>query len=239
MRTLNIGLKKSIGMPFTFKYHLQEFLLELKTSPNVITYLSPDEVELLGKYIDNFILCTPAMGYSSKQFAYQALEIATKGILNISSPVPPEDKLLLNASMLSVLKRVGIEGETDFTFQIEVFKLAELLSRITGEVVEGTTPSVLGAISKFVVFDGGSGYFDVSGTLSDYSVELESSEDDNSVNASATVDVVSGVVTEAEYTISGGSGSGFYVGQIVLVVDDGGGSLDYDVVALAEVTEIV
>lgn len=239
MRTLNIGLKKSIGMPFTFKHQLQEFLLELKTSPAVTDYLDADEEALLNKYVDNFVLCTPAMGYSSKQFAYQALEVATSGILSASSPVPAPDKLAINARMLSVLKRVGIEGEGDYIFQIEVFKLAELLSRITGEVVAGTVPSVLGAIHKFVVFDGGSGYFDVSGTLSDYGVALESSEDDDSVSALATVDIVSGVVTEAEYTIAGGDGSGFYVGQIVLVVDDGGGTLDYGVVALAEVTEII
>lgn len=239
MRTLNLGLKKAIGMPFTYKQKLQEFLAELKSAPIVVANLTSEQQTQLGKYVDNFVLCTPAMGFSSKLYAYQSLELATNGLLSVSSGVSDEKKAQLSLALLSVLKYVGIEGEFDYHFQVETFKAAEILSSITGEVVEGTTPITLGGVVKFVVFDGGSGYSDsVEGdTGVGIASAFESSEDDGSVVGTVDIDLVSGSVVEKEYTTTT-AGSGFYVGQIILLVDDGGGTLTYDSVALAEVTEV-
>jgi hypothetical protein len=236
MRTLNIGLKKAIGMPFTYKFKLQEFLTELKTSEAVVANLSAPQLSLLSTYTDNFIRCTPALGFSSKQYAYQALEVVVQAFLSGGSTVDAPTQVELSRGLLSVLKYVGIEGETDYHFQVETFKLAEIISSVTGEVVEADQSPATGSIVSFVVFDGGSGY-SVDGT--GISVGLESSETDESVMAIGEVDISGGKVVEKAYTISGGDGSGFSVGQIILIVDDGVDTeITYDNVALAEVISV-
>lgn len=239
MRILNLGLKKAIGMPFTYKQRFQEFLRELESSAIITSNLSPDQVAQLNKYVNNFVLCTPAMGFSSKLFAYQALELATNGLLGVGSGVPEDKKAQLSSALLSMLKYVGIEGDSAYHFQIETFKAAEIISSITGEVVEDVVTTPLGGVVKFVVFDGGTGYSDsiAGATGTGIAAAFESSEADGSVGGSVDIDLSSGSVVEKEYTTTA-AGSGFYVGQIILLVDDGGATLTYDNVALAEVTEV-
>ena len=233
---LNAGLKRSIGMPFTFKQRLQEFLIENSTSPAIQVNLTPDQQTAVAKYVNNFILCTPAMGYSSKLYAYQAFEIMADGILSGDSNASPESKALVSRLVLNVLRYVGLEGEGDYNFQFAIIKLADAISTITGEVVEGDL-GAKGGVVKLRVISGGVGYSDDGDTDGNTPVAFTSSEVDDSVDGTVTVVLVDGVVTEQEYTATTG-GSGFSVGQIVLLVDDGGETLTYDIVALAEVTQI-
>lgn len=223
-------LKRAIGMPFTYKQKFQSVLSSLKSSNLVKDTLSVGEYALLDKYITSFVLCTPAMSFSSKMYAYQALELATSGLLSASSGVDSSKKEILNTALLSMLKFVGIEGETDYHFQIETAKAAEIILDVIQE----------SGVVKFLVYDVGAGYLDsVAGdTGVDIAAAFESVDSgDNTIGGLVDIELSGGEVVEKEYTTTT-TGSGFYVGQIIQIVDDGGSTLTQTDVALALVTEI-
>lgn len=234
MAVLNTKLKRSIGITFTFKQYLSEFLHDLATSPTLTTAINdaPTMASLV-KLANDFDLIGPAMGFAAKQTAYEILRISCEGLIAWAQ-LPAEDKTTLNDLVLNLTKytQVGLEGERDFHFQVAVFNLSEVLSRILGEVV-AIPASALGAIVEFEVFDAGSGY--TNGT--DVTVDLVSTELDDTTNGSGTVDIADEGVVLGTYTIGVGDdgGAGFYVGQIITVED---GVNNSDTPALAVVNSV-
>lgn len=210
MAVLNTKLKRTIGMTFSFKQYLSEFLHDLSTNPTLTTAINdaPTMANLV-KLANDFDKIGPAMGFSAKETAYEILNVTCSGLIAWAN-TPAGDKTALNSQILNVTKYVGLEGENDFHFQVAVYNLSEVLSRILGEVV-AIPAATLGGIGDFEVFDGGSGY---TGTTA----ALMSTESDDSVDGEATVVLSSGSVVLDTYTATT-PGSGFYVGQIITVED--------------------
>lgn len=235
MAVLNTKLKRTIGITFSFKEYLSEFLHDLATSSTLTTAINdaPTMASLV-KLANDFDLIGPAMGFAAKQTAYEILRITCEGLIAWAD-LPAEDKTSLNTLVLNLTKytQIGLEGEEDFHFQVAVYNLSEVISRILGEVV--AIPSVaLGAIVEFEVFDPGSGY--TNGT--DVTVDLISTEIDETTDGSGTVDIANGGVVLGTYTIGAApddGGAGFYVGQVITVEDGVNAS---DTPALAVVNSI-
>lgn len=230
----NKKLYRAIGMPFTYKQFLQEFLTDLSTNALVLNVISdPDDQAQLVSLKDDFILCGPSMGFSAKQYAYEFLEKIVQGLIDGASLTSEEDAKL-NKYLLEVLRYVGIEGEGDFNFQNAIFRLAETISAVTGETVQ-IVDSVVGTVASLLVFDGIGGFtpstplsviFDSSETSDDSTsgtLDLDVDGDGNVVNG----EYISPKITDAR--------DGFYVGQIVVLYESG---TPEDIVALAEVTAI-
>jgi hypothetical protein len=212
VKVLNRKLKRTIGITFSYKEFFSEFLHDLETNPVVIESLSSAEEEAYSALVKKYDLSNPSMGFSTKQFAYEALEIVCKALV-ADSDIPADSKPALNRSLLDVARYVGLEGEEDFHFQVATYNLAEVVSRIVGEVV-AIPKLILGGIASFRVFEGGSGY--TNGLAEE--LTLISTEIDDSDPAEVTLDIVGNKVVLGTYTTDD-PGDGFFVGQIVTVED--------------------
>ena len=215
-KILNTKLYRTIGMPFSYKQFYQEYLTELLDNTIILDSLDPTEEENLQKAVFKFIKCGPSMGFSAKQYAYEALDIAIRG-LGANNAVPAEDVTKLNNSLLNVIRYVGLEGEGDFNFQKAVFDTSEIISKIIGETT-AVLPSLLGAVLSIDLFDGGSGF---TASQTGLTLDFFSSESDDSTPGTVDVDTNgSGEVISGTYSVATG-GDGFAVGQIILLDDPG------------------
>jgi hypothetical protein len=218
MEVLSKKLRRVIGITFSYKEFFAEFLEDLKTNTQVVAILDPTQEANLATLIDRYNNCGPSMGFSTKKYAYESLELVCNALAEDAS-IPEADKSALSSGILDVARYVGIAGEEDYHFQVATYNLSETISRIIGETVPivPVQSTAFGGIVTFTVFDGGSGYTDGVGT----SLELASTEVDDSVNAEVTLDIVSGSVVLGEYAsdVVDVAGSGFYVGQVVTVED--------------------
>lgn len=218
MEVLNKKLKRAIGITFSYKEFLLEFLEDVKTNAQIVEILDSSQEAKLLSLITKYSNCGPSMGFSTKQYAYESLELVCNALSEEAS-IPEADKTALSSGILNVARYIGIEGEEDYHFQVATYNLSETISRIIGETVPivPVQPTAFGGIVTFTVFDGGSGYTNGVETA----LELASTEVDDSINAEVTLDIVSGSVVLGEYdnNVVNVAGSGFYVGQIVTVED--------------------
>lgn len=223
MEVLNKKLRRAIGITFSYKEFFAEFLEDLKTNAiltgMINASINPDvDHSVLVKLVNDYSKCGPSMGFSAKKLAYSALEMVCTALAEDAS-TPSEDQTALSNQILNVARYVGIEGEEDYHFQVATYNLSETISRIIGETVPivPVQSTAFGGIVTFTVFDGGSGYVSDGSTT----LQLASTEVDDSVNAEVTLNIVSGSVVLGEYAsnVVNDSGSGFYVGQVVTLED--------------------
>jgi hypothetical protein len=230
MVVLNKKLKRSIGITFSYKEFFAEFLEDLRTNVQVIEILDSSQEAKLLSLITKYNNCGPSMGFSTKQYAYEALELVCNALSEDAS-IPEADKLALSSGVLNVARYVGITGEEDYHFQVATYNLSETISRIIGETVPivPVQSTAFGGIVTFTVFDGGSGYTNGVETA----LELTSTEVDDSEVATVELDIVGGSVELGEFTTLT-SGSGFYVGQIVTLEDPSVNGLDTPALAIVD-----
>jgi hypothetical protein len=232
-KRLNTKLYRTIGITFSFKEFLQEYLSDLQGNALLIEEFSSEQKAEFDRLVEKFVLCGPSMGFSAKQYLYEALEIVVQVLINAPTLTDENEAERLNKGLLKIVRYVGLEGEEDFNFAQAVYFLAETISSITGETVQ-ILSNVLGAVVTLNVFDGGNGY---TASQATYELEFESSDNDGSTPGEVEVSSdADGVIALGTYTVDDG-GDGFAVGQIVLLVDS---SLDPGTYspALAEVVSI-
>lgn len=219
----NQGLYKRIGIEFEYKASFQEFLTEAIGSALVSSYntgANTPAARTAAK--DSFVGCGPSMGFEAKKFAYETLELVVGALVN-NADVPAADKTALNDLLIEVTRYVGIAGEEDFHFMVATFQLAEVISRIIGEVVPAPELPV-GTILTLELIDGGSGYtYDGTDNTTDgvtdtgdLTVTIDSTESTNPAGytaGEADVEITSGAITSITVLTSGGGGFG--VGQVV------------------------
>lgn len=207
MIVLNRKLYKTIGITFSFKEFLNEYLKSLGDNDIVIDALTNSELDLFKLLCAKFEQCTPAMGFSAKQYVYEALEILVRGLIANAS-VSSDEAERLNRGLLKILRYVGIEGEEDFNFQQAIFFLCEVISSITGVHMPK------GAVTAIQITDGGAGFDpDETGLIVDFDSAIPSSAVPGTiaVNTNSSGEIIPGLYSTAD------GGDGFYVGQVVIL----------------------
>ena len=234
---LNTGLHRKIGMEFEYKISFQEFLSEAIASPLVVSYsVGGNTAAARTAAKDKFIACGPTMGFETKKFAYAALELIV-GALAANADVPAGDKTELNDHLVNVTRYTGITGDGDFHFMVATFNLAEVISRVVGEVV-AAPQSPVGGIVTIELLSGGSGYTDGNDDAGLINITFESTESTNPAGytvGEGTAEILDGeVITIDSVDVAG---DGFAVGQIVTVMAVGPAT-DGDTAALARVLSV-
>ena len=233
VKALNPKLKRTIGITFSYKEFFSEFLHDVATNQLIMGELSAPQQALIDLLVQKYDLVGPSMGFSAKQYAYEALEIACAALVG-SADVGSAQKALLTKGILDVARYVGLEGEGDFNFMVATYNLSEVIAGIIGESIPIISPP-FGGVASFRVFDGGSGY--TNGLATEFT--LVSTEPDDTDPAEVTLDVVGTSIVLGTYEADV-AGDGFFVGQIVTVEDLLGNVGDaYDTPALAIVEAIV
>jgi hypothetical protein len=201
----NQGLYKRIGIEFEYKASFQEFLTEAIGSALVSSYntgANTPAARTAAK--DSFVGCGPSMGFEAKKFAYETLELIVGALVN-NADVPAADKTALNDLLVEVTRYVGIAGEEDFHFMVASFQLAEVISKIIGEVVPAPELPV-GTILTLELIDGGSGYTydgteNTSGAIATFTEGAGTTLGDEADETYTAVAVTGGTGTGATFTI--------------------------------------
>lgn len=214
-KRLNTKLYRTVGITFSFKEFLQEYLNDLKTNVILVEELTSEQEVEFNALVTKFILAGPSMGFSAKQYLYEALEIVVQALISAPTLTNNAEAEQLNKGLLKIARYVGLEGEEDYNMQTAVYTLSETISSVVGETAQ-VLNDVLGAVVTLSVFDGGGGY---TASQDPYVVDFESSDNDGSTDG--TISVVSnadGEIVLGDYSVTTG-GSGFATGQIVLIAD--------------------
>jgi len=207
-------LKRLVGIEFEFKRELQTFLADALTNKLVLEYNTGSNTPASRTSLkDKFVLCTPAMGFEAKKFAYGTLELIVDALVN-NPDVPSAYVSRLNDQLVNVTRYVGIAGEGDFHFMVAVYNLSVVLA----EILDNVTP--VGPILTLTLDDGGTGYTidgadgDEAGVVFLATLALGDQTDPNQY-ASAVVEatIAGGVITGLTAIVDGGDG--FAVGDVV------------------------
>lgn len=205
------GLKRLIGLEFQYKLKLEGVLEDLLDAAPISAYDSGSNTPAARTaLLVNYQGCAPALGFSSKQFAYGVLELAIDALMNTPlAPSLPSVAPLVNAKMLQVSREVGTEGEGDFHFMVAVDQVLELLN----QYVDG-----IGPILAVILGVGGSGYTTdgstdtATGVVFRASLDLADRPDPASyVQAVVVGNISSGVVTTITSITT--PGDGFAIGR--------------------------
>jgi hypothetical protein len=207
-------LKRLVGIPFEFKSELQTFLTDALANKLVLEYNTGSNTPAIRTSLkDQFVLCTPAMGFEAKKFAYGTLELIVDALVN-NPDVPSAYVTQLNDQLVNVTRYVGITGERDFHFMAAVYNLSVVLA----EILDNVTP--VGPILTLTLDDGGSGYTidgadeDETGVVFLTTLALgDQTDPDQYAAAVVEATIASGVITALTAIVDGGDG--FAVGDVV------------------------
>lgn len=232
----NTGLHRKIGIEFEYKASLQETLTEAISSPLVSSYnVGSNTPAARTAAVADFIACGPSMSFEAKKFAYLALSLAGAALVANASVSAGDGAEL--ASILAYNLDVGMTGDGDFHFMVATFAIAEVVSRLIGEVVAAPQLEI-GGIVTIELLSGGSGYTDGTDDAGLIDITFESTESTNPAGytvGEGTAEILDGeVITIDSVDVAG---VGFAVGQIVTVMAVGPAT-DGDTAALARVTSV-